>query len=610
MGKNTKEKTKPKYSMRKTTAFMLGTAWRTHKSVIVLAFALAVIRVALSVSEMVISPVILGQIESSAPLWSLLATIGIFIGAQLVLSGLSEYIGTNAGYGRIYVRKQLIRMIARKCSSTSYPNTLRTDFATLCRSAFRACSGNNEPTEGIWSTLKSIVRNILGFAIYLAFLTGLDPWLAVIVTATSAASYFIGNKINEWDHRHREERDELDKTLGYIENTAESRGAAKDIRIFGLGTWLSDVHDKTLKLVYSFMGKREKVHFAADAVDLQATLLRNGVAYAYLIAFTVKNGLPASQFLFYFGTVSGFTAWVTGILSGFSDLHRGSIKLSALMEFLNYPEPFRFEDGEALKVTPGMPCKIELDDVSFRYDGAAKDTLSHINLMVEPGEKIAIVGLNGAGKTTLVKLISGLLDPTEGRVLLNGEDIRKYNRRDYYRLFSSVFQDLSMLEATVSENVAQCVSGIDGERVRRCIDAAGLTGKIESLPEKYETHIGRNVWEDGVELSGGEMQRLMLARALYKDGPVLLLDEPTAALDPIAESDIYNRYNEMTKGRTSFFISHRRASTRFCDRILFLADGRIAEEGTHASLLAAGGEYAKLFEVQSKYYREDVKRDA
>ena len=168
-----------------------------------------------------------------------------------------------------------------------------------------------------------------------------------------------------------------------------------------------------------------------------------------------------------------------------------------------------------------------------------------------------------------------------------------------------MFQDFSVLSATVAENVAQCRTGIDEARVWHCLDEAGLIEKVQSLPKQLETQIGREVYEDGVELSGGQTQRLMLARALYKDAPVLVLDEPTAALDPIAENDIYQKYNEMTAGKTSLFISHRLASTRFCDRILYLKDGRVAEEGTHEELLKRGGGYADLFEVQSQYYREE-----
>lgn len=247
---------------------------------------------------------------------------------------------------------------------------------------------------------------------------------------------------------------------------------------------------------------------------------------------------------------------------------------------------------------------LTLENVTFRYPGTETNILENVNLTIHPGEKLAIVGLNGAGKTTLVKLLCGFYDPTEGRVLLNGQDIREFNRRQYYELFSAVFQNFSIMDTTVAEAVSQTAVGTDMGKVDLCLAKAGLKGAISKFPEGINTHIGRQVYLDGVMLSGGQTQRLMLARALYKDGPILVLDEPTAALDPIAENDIYMKYNEMTAGKTSVFISHRLASTRFCDRILFISDGGIAEEGTHEELIALNGAYAALFEVQSRYYRE------
>lgn len=222
---------------------------------------------------------------------------------------------------------------------------------------------------------------------------------------------------------------------------------------------------------------------------------------------------------------------------------------------------------------------------------------------------MAVVGLNGAGKTTMVMLLCGFYDPTEGRVLLNGIDIREFNRRQYYELFSAVFQGFSIQDTTIAECVAQTATDIDMDKVNDCLDKAGLTFAIAKFPDGVKTHFGREVYLDGVLLSGGQIQRLMLARALYKDGPILVLDEPTAALDPIAENDIYMKYSEMTAGKTSLFISHRLASTRFCDRIIFVADGGIAEEGTHDELLEKNGAYANLFEVQSRYYREGGESD-
>ena len=227
-----------------------------------------------------------------------------------------------------------------------------------------------------------------------------------------------------------------------------------------------------------------------------------------------------------------------------------------------------------------------------------------MNLNICPGENLAIVGLNGAGKTTLVRLICGLLDPTEGRILLNGTDVRLFNRSELYQLFSTVFQQFSVLDVTVAENIAQTSENIDYEKLKRCTEEAGIDKFIEELPQGIDTHVGKNVYLDGILCSGGQLQRLMLARALYKDGAILVLDEPTAALDPIAENDIYMKYHEMTNGKTSIFISHRLASTRFCDRIIFMQNGEIYEEGTHESLLEKDGAYAKLFEVQSRFYRE------
>lgn len=215
------------------------------------------------------------------------------------------------------------------------------------------------------------------------------------------------------------------------------------------------------------------------------------------------------------------------------------------------------------------------------------------------------MGVNGAGKTTLVKLICGLYQPTSGQILLNGVDITEFNRNEYYGIISAVFQEPRFLPCTVLENVSMAPEQeSDKENFSVCIEKAGLTEKIKSLPQKENTYLVKNVNEDAVELSGGEMQRLLLARALYKDSPILVLDEPTAALDPIAENEIYLRYSEISQNKTSIYISHRLSSTRFCDRIVLLDNSRIAEIGTHNELLNQNGKYAEMFNIQSKYYRE------
>lgn len=601
-----KKAPKPKYNLWQNTGFMLRTSRKYAKSVFPLCIVLALLSAGKSVAELLIAPAILNKIELSASLGSVVFTIAAFALVLMLLSGLRSYVDTNALFGRIAVRSQGIYLsISRKYAETSYPNLLNTDFLALGEKASAACAGNSESSEAIWTTLTDLMTSCIGFVVYLALLTNLNLWLAALVAATTAVSYFASKRINEWGYLHRSEELELTKKIEYANKTATSREFAKDIRMFGLRGWLEDLWGSTMRLYSAFCAKRERKYIWANIIDIVLTFLRNGIAYAFLIGITVKNGLPASQFLLYFAALSGFAQWVVEILDKLSVMHKQSLDISTIREFLDWDEPFDLNGGERIAFEPNKQYEIRLDDVSFRYPTADKDTLSHINLTVHPGEKLAIVGLNGAGKTTLVKLVCGFLDPTEGRILLNGEDIRKFNRNDYYALFSAVFQEFSVLDVTVKENVAQCVDGIDETRVWQCIDKAGLTEKIKSLPKGIETHLGRRVFKDGVEFSGGQTQRLMLARALYKNAPILVLDEPTAALDPIAENDIYQKYNDMTHGRTSFFISHRLASTRFCDRIIFVDGGKIAEEGTHDELLKNGGGYAYLFEVQSKYYRSD-----
>ena len=525
-----------------------------------------------------------------------------FTAALFFIMYLKTYVDEISMAPRIDVRRHIIGMISQKTNTTSYPNHLDTNFIRLREKAGLATNGNNEATEHVWVTLTKLLQNAGGFLAYMVVLMNLDWLMIVLVLITCVIGFYMSRYVNNWHYRHRESEEKLYAQKVYVRNKAESLTLAKDIRIFGLQNWLNDMNNSIHNLYKDFRIRYEKKLILRDTVEALLTMARNGIAYVYLIHLSLTEGLSVSEFLLYFTAVSTFTNWVTGILQEVTKLHQESLDITCVREFLEYPEAFRFEEGMPVPKAEGY--ELRLENVSFRYPKADKDTIHNLNLTIHAGEKLAIVGLNGAGKTTLVKLLCGLLDPTEGKVLLNGQDIRKMNRREYYGLFSAVFQEFSVLNVTIAENITQTRDNIDWQKVHSCIEKAGLSETIAELPDGLNTHVGREVYLDGVLFSGGQTQRLMLARALYNDGPILLLDEPTAALDPIAENDIYMKYNDMTKGKTSMFISHRLASTRFCDRIIFVSDGRITEEGTHESLLGKNGEYAKLFEVQSRYYQE------
>lgn len=310
--------------------------------------------------------------------------------------------------------------------------------------------------------------------------------------------YVCSLRTNKWSYDHRQEGAALGQKMSYIRQTAGDRGALKDIQIFGMSSWLRQVHDAVLKLFRDFQLREQRVRLLGDLAEVALTFLRNGAAYGYLLALALGEGLSVSEFLLYFTAVGNFTTWVTGILKGFGELHQFSLELSSVRGYIEAPEPFRMEGGKAIEPDTSLPYTLELRDVSFRYPGAEKDTLSHIDLTVRPGEKLAIVGLNGAGKTTLMKLCCGLLDPTGGQVLLNGEDIRAFNRRDYYRLFSTVFQDFSVFDTTFADNVTQAPESPDTAGMEDTVKRAGLWEKYQSLPQGGATHIGQGIYEDGL----------------------------------------------------------------------------------------------------------------
>ena len=601
---------KSEYSVIQTVLFMIRQAAKEAPTVLVWLVADAILALILQLLELYVTPVLLRDMERQIAWNELVKTILLFSGGMLLLTGLKEYMNDATFQGKIEIRMSFCKAITAKIGTTSYCNLGKKDFQEKKERANQATNGNNRATEIIWTQLNQLLFCLLGFFAYLLVMKRMNLLILAVTVLAAMVSYLAVQRSVVWLQNNRAENDHARQCFWYLTNETWSPVAAKDVRILHMKEWLLDTLRQNYDTFMHFERSVGKRDFMADSVNVFAALIRNGAAYVYLIGQVLAGNMDAPQFILYFSTVSGFTNWVQGIMENVAQIRQSGVGISDVMELLFYAEPYRFEDGEALPENKAGQYELKLENVSFRYPGASEDTLHNLNLTIRNGEKLAVVGRNGAGKSTLVKLLCGFFDPTEGRVLLNGEDIRKYNRKEYYRLFSAVFQDFSILAGTIAENVAQSVEEMDASRVKEAVKDAGLKENIERLPEQYETKLGRSVYLDAYELSGGETQRLMLARALYRNAPVIVLDEPTAALDPIAESDLYERYHELTKGSTSIYVSHRLASTKFCDRIILIGAGGIAEMGTHEELMDAGKEYAHLYEIQSRYYTEGGMEDA
>ncbi len=555
--------------------------------------------------------VVIERITEGGGMDGLIAVTLAFTLSIAFLSGLRRLADKNLDHHKYKMNTYYSRMVARKGMTTDYCNQEKDRFRKLLNESFSSCNGHSSPMTRIYDVEIALFSNALGFAVYLGILVKLNILVLLLLIATTLVGYSLNRRIVRWAAFNNREKAGYGQRTGYITGISGDLRAAKDIRLYDMFGWFQSVYENNLKGLADWYGRYAAKVYGVSAADSGLSLLREGVAYAYLLFLVFHGRIGVADFVLYFGVITGFSVWLGGILEQVNAFSQINLSINHLRTFLEYPETYRREGGAGTDGLLAHPKVIELRDACCRYEGAETDALQGINLTIRPGEHVAVVGRNGAGKTTLVKLICGLLDPTAGTVCYDGVDVRDYDRIAYYRLFSAVFQQFSILPVTVREIVAEAVSArVDDERVERCLRHAGLWEKIAALPKGTGNEYGKMIRDDGIELSGGETQKLLLARALYKAAPVLILDEPTAALDPIAESRLYETYNEVMRDKTTIFISHRLASTRFCDRILLIEGGAVIEEGTHEGLLLQRGRYFELFETQAKYYREHPEGEA
>lgn len=441
---------------------------------------------------------------------------------------------------------------------------------------------------------------IVGIITSLALIYKINMIMILIILATCVCEFFLLKFLNKKEKKTKNERSKIFVRFDYYYNLCRDFSAAKDIRLYGFTDYFMLA---VAKIIYELEAVNQK--FARQNIKVGGTrallnLLRELVAYVYLTYLVCSSRLSVSDFIFYFGIITGFSNWIMNAVYQYSNLERCCNDCAAFREFA--------ESTDENDNKPDIDFKgiesIEFQNVSFKYQSAEKSTINNMSFKVNKGENIAIVGENGAGKTTAVKLLCGLYYPTSGEILINGKSNRDFSGNSYFNLFSAVFQDYYFMPMTIAENIC-ATSNYDKEKLFAAFEKAGISNKITRLPNKEKSYMIKDVYKDAVDFSGGEKQKLLLAKAIYKNAPVLILDEPTAALDPIAENELYLKYNEITSNKISFFISHRLSSTRFCDRILFIKDGRIAESGTHEELMALKGLYYRMYQIQSYYYKEN-----
>lgn len=596
---------KKKYSITQNIAYCIRNTRDCYPLLLLWCLLLVGTNVLIPVLNMFLPKVVIEKITSGDSLEQLVAATLIFTVVLAIFSGLQRFLEKYVYWHKHKMNTFYMHKVAGKGLTTDYANQENESFRQLQSESFACCNGNFSPVTEFYDVLTAFVSSMLGFLVYFGILAQLNIFIILFLIATTLLSTYLNKQIIKWSEDNNKEKIRYGQRMMYISNVSGDFRSAKDIRLYRMAGWLEQVYRNNIMGLAGWYHRYMAKLLGVSIIDSGLSLLREGAAYAYLLYLVLASRISVAEFVLYFGAITGFSVWLGGILGHINSLNRIHMSLNHLRTYLEYPECYKREGGIEAGCGSTLPKTIELIDVSYRYEGSDTDTLRHINLKIAPGEHLAVVGLNGAGKTTLIKLICGLTDPTEGSVLYDGINVKEYNRRSYYRLFAAVFQQFSILPVTVAEIVAEAVSEhVDQRRVKECLNLSGLWEKVNSLPKGINSQFGKTIYDDGTEFSGGEVQKLLLARALYKSAPILLLDEPTAALDPVSESRLYETYSQIMEDRSTVFISHRLASTRFCSRILLLDGGHITEEGSHEQLLAQKGRYYELFETQARYYRE------
>lgn len=578
--------------------------WRTDKKyvvyIVIRAFADMMIPL-LSSATVALIITMVGDAENWRDYILLLISV---LGATLLCFCLSETLKTYAASsGNIFRVQNMVELI-NELLFRRYEQVENAENQKIFSKAMISTNNPEGAFQKGFEVLFQFLKNASGLLLYGFYIGMVHPLLIAVIIVSSILMYLFSIGTNRIEQENKQTRAPIQKKSEYlVENTGNFK-AAKDMRLYHMEDWFMDEFEENNTLRLRLLNAVNKRKLKGSILSSTLSLLRDGSAYWILIQQVLDGTMSVANFSFYFGIIASLSIFMNGLLT---DLASFKYMASEIDDFRKYTEMEDQLNHDAVVSvdTLDFPLNVEFRNVSYRYEGAAEDTICQLNLHIKAGEKVGMVGMNGAGKSTIIKLLCGLYQPTDGEILINGIPARQFSEEEYMELFSVVFQDYFELPVTIKETITQGETK-HSKAYEEVLEESGMDMEIVKLLQKDQTKLVKRVNESAVDLSGGQKQKLQLARAIYKNAPLLILDEPTAALDPIAENAIYTQYNDIAKDKTSIFISHRLSSTRFCDRIVFLENGAVLEDGTHEELLKLNEKYKEMYTVQSRYYQDDL----
>lgn len=491
-----------------------------------------------------------------------------------------------------------------KFMSMDYPKTENPEILSLCTRTEEVLKNAGEGIYGMLNLLFELCSLTMSFLLSFYLISTLNLGLSILFIGAILINFLLVEHGSRDKYRNTEKTTLERRMLHYIHDFMFQHTSGKDLRLFHMGRYLQQKYDQNISQVIDTEKQNSHIEFRCNLVTCVSTAVQEIGLFFYLIREVLFFNMSIGNFIFYFGAAKSFCGSFQEVVRDVAKLRTLSLGITTIRNFLDMES----ETADGIEDIPVDGGKIEIvfDNVSYRYPGQAHDTISDLSFSIKSGERLALVGMNGAGKTTLVKLMMRMYDPTKGTIMVNGTDVKKISVEKYYKLFSPVFQNTELYAMSLAENISmRPLQSTDMVWVESALEKAHLTSVVDRLPNGVRTSVLKVIDADGVEFSGGEEQRIAIARAAYKDAPCLILDEPTAALDPLAELALYQDFNELAADKLTVFISHRLASVSFCDRILLLDKGKMLEYGTHEQLIKQKGEYYSMFEAQAKFYRQE-----
>lgn len=572
------------------------------KPTVFIAILLAtLISAALPLLQLLLSAFVIQWLMEGVAIREYLLRLLVFI----VLIGIAQmgnyyfmlYQEENMNHLRDFMRNK----IETKYLKLDYPLIIGKEAQERYNNASELTDNNTTLFGRLVTEIIELMSSFLGVVLYINILSQLESLFLVLVGVFLLIVVFFNVWQVKMDRKLFQAKAANSQKLRYLRKVYGESRITKDVRIFQMKDWFKQVEDKTIAEYHRIIKPKVRVTWTESTLVNVGIIGLSALSYIRSVQLIAAGAIPVSSFVIFAGSVTILAQTIMTLVNAIGKMNTSLNETKKYDDFMSQGQVFNHEEGRSL---PKEPLSIELKNVSYTYPNNDTPTINNVSLTIKPCENLAIVGENGAGKSTLTNLIAGLLKPDSGEIYINGVAQSEFNISDYYALFAPVFQEKFLLTYSIKETVIQGLP-FDELKYNRVLKQSGLTDIISKFKSRDETKIVRAVYPDGVNLSGGQLQKLKLAQALYKDAPVLLLDEPTAALDPIAEHQIYQDYFQFSKDKLSVFISHRLSSTRFCDRIIYIKDGDITEVGTHEELMAKQKDYFKLYEAQAYYYKHD-----